>query len=67
MSKGFDDLLKKVAECSKKTVAVAVAEDAEEFLAGLTSVTLPAYIEIADNWGMTMKIPFTVTVKVASE
>ena len=28
MSKGFDDLLKKVAECSKKKVAVAVAEDA---------------------------------------
>ena len=28
MSKGFDDLLKKVATCSKKKVAVAVAEDA---------------------------------------
>ncbi len=28
MTKGFDDLLKKVSECSKKTVAVAVAEDA---------------------------------------
>lgn len=28
MSTGFDDLLKKVAECSKKKVAVAVAEDA---------------------------------------
>ncbi len=27
MSKGFEDLLKKVYECSKKTVAVAVAED----------------------------------------
>ena len=27
MSKGFDDLLKKVSECSRKTVAVAVAED----------------------------------------
>ena len=28
MSKGFDDLLKKVSECSKKKVAVAVAQDA---------------------------------------
>lgn len=28
MSKGFDDLLKKVSTCSKKKVAVAVAEDA---------------------------------------
>ncbi len=28
MSKGFDDLLKQVAECSKKKVAVAVAQDA---------------------------------------
>ncbi len=28
MTKGFDDLLKKVSECSKKTVVVAVAEDA---------------------------------------
>ncbi len=28
MTKGFNDLLKKVSECSKKTVAVAVAEDA---------------------------------------
>lgn len=27
MSKGFDDLLKKVSECSRKTVAVAAAED----------------------------------------
>ena len=27
MSKGFDDLLKKVSECSRKKVAVAVAED----------------------------------------
>ena len=27
MSKGFEDLLKKVAECSRKKVAVAVAED----------------------------------------
>lgn len=27
MSKGFDDLLKKVASCSRKKVAVAVAED----------------------------------------
>ncbi|MCD8039753.1 MAG: phosphate butyryltransferase [Lachnospiraceae bacterium] len=27
MSKGFEDLLKKVSECSLKTVAVAVAED----------------------------------------
>ena len=28
MSKGFDDLLKKVSTCSKKKVAVAVAQDA---------------------------------------
>ena len=28
MNKGFDDLLKKVSECSKKKVAVAVAQDA---------------------------------------
>lgn len=28
MSKGFDDLLKKVSACDKKKVAVAVAEDA---------------------------------------
>ena len=28
MSKGFDDLLKKFSECSKKKVAVAVAQDA---------------------------------------
>ena len=28
MSKGFDDLIKKVSECSKKKVAVAVAQDA---------------------------------------
>lgn len=28
MNKGFDDLLKKVTECSKKKVAVAVAQDA---------------------------------------
>ena len=27
MSKGFEDLLKKVSECSRKTVSVAVAED----------------------------------------
>lgn len=27
MSKGFQDLLKKVYECDRKTVAVAVAED----------------------------------------
>ena len=27
MSKGFDDLLKRVSECSRKKVAVAVAED----------------------------------------
>lgn len=27
MSKGFKDLLKKVYECDRKTVAVAVAED----------------------------------------
>ncbi len=27
MSKGFDDIISKVSECSVKTVSVAVAED----------------------------------------
>ena len=45
---------------------ISVDPDAE-FKAGLTSVDLPAYIKIADKWGMTMEIPFTVTVKVASK
>ncbi len=34
MSKGFKDLLQKVYECDRKTVAVAVAEDEPVLEAG---------------------------------
>lgn len=63
MSKGFEDLLKKVSECSRKTVAVAVAEDEpvleavkaakEKDIADAILVGNEAKIrEIASNMGM---------------
>ena len=53
MSKGFDDLISKVNDCSMKTVAVAVAQDAPvlEAIRAAKERKIAAQLEILEGGG----------------